>query len=126
MKRALTVWTLAGTMAIATIATPTSAQAQWGRGFGWSLGGLALGLFIGAALSRPAYGYGYGYGYGYPAYGYGPDYGYASYGYGAGPEGYASYGYGYPAYSYASYGYPGYGYGGGYYRPAYRSVYYGG
>ena len=109
--------TVAGTLAIATIATPTSAQAQWGRrGWGLGLGGLALGLFIGAALSRPAYAYGYG----YPAYsyGYGPAYGYASSGYGYGPEGYASYGYGYPAYSYASYGYPAYGYGGGYYRPA--------
>jgi len=110
MKRALTVWTLAGTMAIATIATPTSAHAQWRRGFGWGLGGLALGLFIGAALSRPAYAYGYG----YPAYSYG--YGYPGYGYPA--YSYASYGYGYPAY--------GYGYGGGYYRPAYRSAYYGG
>ena len=125
MKRVLTASVIAGTLAIATIATPTSAQAQWGRrGLGWGLGGLALGLFIGAALSRPAYAYGYG----YPAYsyGYGPAYGYASSGYGNGPEGYASYGYGYPAYSYASYGYPRYGYGGGYYRPAYRSVYYGG
>ena len=65
---------VAGTLVIATIATPTSAQAQWGRrGWGWGLGGLALGLFIGAALSRPAYAYGYG----YPAYsyGYGPAYG---------------------------------------------------
>jgi hypothetical protein len=125
MKRVLTASVVAGTLAIATIVTPTSAQAQWGRrGLGWGLGGLALGLFIGAALSRPAYAYGYG----YPAYsyGYGPAYGYASSGYGAGPEGYASYGYGYPAYSYASYGYPGYGYGGGYYRPVYRSAYYGG
>ena len=112
MKRVLTASVVAGTLAIATIATPTSAQAQWGRrGLGWGLGGLALGLFIGAALSRPAYAYGYG----YPAYsyGYGPAYGYGSSGYGYGPEGYASYGYGYPAYSYASYGYPGYGYGGG-------------
>src|SRR6266540_1927789 len=61
MKRALTALALAGTLAIATIATPTSAHAQWRRGWGWGLGGLALGLFIGAALSRPAYGYGGGY-----------------------------------------------------------------
>jgi hypothetical protein len=54
MQRALTVSVLAGTLAIATIATPTSAHAQWGRGWGWGLGGLALGLTIGAALSRPA------------------------------------------------------------------------
>jgi hypothetical protein len=113
MKRALTALALAGTLAIATIATPKSAHAQW-RGWGWGLGGLAAGLIIGAALSRPAYAYGYG----YPAYSYG--YGYPSYGYG----------YGYPSYSYASYGYGyptyGYGYGGGYYRPVYRSAYYGG
>jgi hypothetical protein len=116
MKRALTALALAGTLAIATIATPTSAHAQWRRGWGWGLGGLAAGLFIGAALSRP-----YAYGYGYPAYSYGygyPSYGYASYGYGYPSYGYASYGYGYPSY--------GYGYGGGYYRPAYRSAYYGG
>ena len=31
MKRALTASVVAGTLAIATIATPTSAQAQWGR-----------------------------------------------------------------------------------------------
>ena len=64
MKRALTASVVAGTLAIATIATPTSAQAQWGRrGWGWGLGGLALGLFIGAALSRPAYAYGYDLGF---------------------------------------------------------------
>ena len=121
MKRALTALTLAGTMAIATIATPTSAHAQWRRGWGWGLGGLALGLTVGAALSRPAYAYGYG----YPAYSYG--YGYPGYGYGYPGYSYASYGYGYPAYSYASYGYGypayGYGYGGGYYR---RPAVYGG
>jgi hypothetical protein len=53
MKRVLMASVIAGTFAIATIATPTSAQAQWGRGWGWGLGGLALGLTIGAALSRP-------------------------------------------------------------------------
>jgi hypothetical protein len=31
MKRALTALALAGTLAIATIATPTSAHAQWRR-----------------------------------------------------------------------------------------------
>src|SRR4029450_4933998 len=55
MKRALTAVALAGTVAIATIATPTSAHAQWRRGWGWGLGGLALGLIIGGARSRPAY-----------------------------------------------------------------------
>ena len=41
MKRALTALALAGTVAIATIATPTSAHAQWRRGWGWGVGGLA-------------------------------------------------------------------------------------
>src|SRR5262245_35131633 len=104
MKRPLTVLALAGTLAIATIATPTSAHAYW-RGWGWGLGGLALGLTI-AALARPAYAY-------YPAYSYG--YGYPAYGYGYG-------GYYRPYYRSAYY------YGG--YRPAfyggYRSYYYGG
>ena len=40
MKRALTALALAGTVAIATIATPTSAHAQWRRGWGWGVGWL--------------------------------------------------------------------------------------
>jgi hypothetical protein len=59
MKRPLTALVVAGTLATATMATPTSAHAYW-RGWGWGLGGLALGLTI-AALARPAYAY-------YPAY----------------------------------------------------------
>jgi hypothetical protein len=39
MKRVLTASVVAGTLAITTIVTPTSAQAQWGRGWGWGLGG---------------------------------------------------------------------------------------
>ena len=62
MRRSLTALVLAGTLATATMATPTSAHAYW-RGWGWGLGGLALGLTI-AALARPAYAY-------YPAYSYG-------------------------------------------------------
>jgi hypothetical protein len=108
MKRPLSALALAGILATATIATPTSAHAYW-RGWGWGLGGLALGLTI-AALARPAYAYYPAYSYGYPAYSYG--YGYPAYSY-------ASYGYGYPAYSY------GYGYG-GYYRAYYRPAFYGG
>jgi hypothetical protein len=96
MKRSLTAVVLAGTLAIASVTAPTQAHARWGwGGWGWGLGGLAAGLLIGAALSRPAYAYGYGYpayGYGYPAYGYG--YGYPAY----------SYGYAYPAYGYGYYG----------------------
>ena len=107
MKRTLTALVLAGTLATATAATPTPAHA-W-RGWGWGLGALAVGAFIGAALTRQAYAHGY-----YPAYSYG--YGYPAY----------SYGYAYPAYSY-SYGYPAYGYGYGYgYRPVYRPALYGG
>jgi hypothetical protein len=45
---------LAGTLATATMATPTSAHVYW-RGWGWGLGGLALGVTIGAALARPVY-----------------------------------------------------------------------
>ena len=52
MRRSLTALVLAGTLATATMATPTSAHAYW-RGWGWGLGGLALGLTI-AALARPA------------------------------------------------------------------------
>ena len=95
MKRSLTALVLAGTLAKATVATPTQADARWGLGgWGWGLGGLAVGLGIGAALASPGYGYGYpayGYGYGYPAYSYG--YAYPAY----------SYGYAYPAYRYGYY-----------------------
>ena len=55
MRRSLTALVLAGTLATATMATPTSAHAYW-RGWSWGLGGLALGLTI-AALARPAYAY---------------------------------------------------------------------
>ena len=57
MKRVLTASVVAGTLAIATIATPTSAQAQWGRrGLGWGLGGLALFLFFVEEISVLDYG----------------------------------------------------------------------
>ena len=81
------------------------------RGWGWGLGGFAIGALAGAAIARSTWGYPGYYGYGYPAYGYG--YGYPAYGYGYGYP--VAYGYGYgPAYSY---GYPAYY--GGYYRPYY-------
>ena len=105
MRKPLIALTAASTIVIATVATPTTADARWGW-WGPALGGLVVGALIGAALTRPYYAYPY-YGYGY-GYGYAPAY----------------YGYAYaPAYSYAPayYGYyaprPYYGY---YARPYYR------
>ena len=79
MKKLLTTLAAVGTIAVASVAAPTSASAQWRGGWrghhgGWGggavaagvLGGLALGAV--AANSYPYYG---GYGYG-PAYAYGP------------------------------------------------------
>src|SRR5262245_8007286 len=88
MKRSLTALVLAGSLAAATIATPTDAHARRLRGWGWGLGAFALGAFVGAALARPYYARSYYY---YPGY----------------------YGYAYPAYSYGYYGGP-YGYYGDY------------
>jgi hypothetical protein len=80
MKKLLTTLAAVGTIAVASVAAPTSASAQWRGGWhhhgGWGgggavaagvLGGLALGTI--AANSYPYYG-----GYGYPAgaYAYGP------------------------------------------------------
>ena len=98
MRKTLTALAAAGTIAIAAVATPTTADARWGW-WGPALGGLAVGAIIGSALPRPAYGY-YGY-YGYPAYSY--------YGYAPAYSGYAySPGYSYaprPYYSCGRYGY---------------------
>ena len=99
MKRSLTALVLAGSLATATIAMPTQADARRLRGWGWGLGGLAIGAIVGAALARPYYARPYYYAPGY--------YGYAYPGY--------SYGYGYPAYSYGN-AYPAYG---GYYPGPY-------
>ena len=92
MRKFLTASTAAGTLAVATIATPTTADARWGW-WGPALGSLAVGAIIGSALARPAYGY-YGY-YGYPSY---------SYGYAPAYYGYAPAYYGH-AYSPGYYGY---------------------
>jgi hypothetical protein len=71
MRKPLIALTAASTIAIATVATPTTADARWGW-WGPAIGGLVVGALIGAALTRPYYAYpyyGYGYGYGYaPAY----------------------------------------------------------
>ena len=86
MRKSLTALTAATTIAVAAVATSTTADARW-RGGWWgpAIGGFALGAVVGSAFARPYYGYGYGYpayGYGYPAY-YGdsprPNYGYYGY-----------------------------------------------
>lgn len=78
MTRTLTALAAAGTLAIASVAVPTSASAQWGHhhhGGGavaaGVLGGLAAGALVGSAIGAPYY---YG-GYPYGAYAYGPGYG---------------------------------------------------
>lgn len=82
MRKSLTALAAAATIAVAAIATPTTAEARRGW-WGPALGGLAVGAIIGSALARPYYGYGSGYGYGYPAYSY---YRPAYYGYGYAPR----------------------------------------
>jgi len=77
MNKSLPALAAAAVIAATTIALPTSADAQWRRGWGWGpfVGGLAAGAIIGGALARPYY-YPYGYPYGgYPSGGYYP-YGY--------------------------------------------------
>jgi hypothetical protein len=80
MRKLLTALVAATTIAVAGVATPTTADARW-RGWGGpALGGLVVGALIGSALARPYYGYpNYGYGYG-PYYGNGYPV-YYSYGY---------------------------------------------
>jgi len=94
MKRSLIALGLAGSLAIATIATPTDAHARWGRGrtWGWGFGAFALGAVVGAALARPYYARSYYYpayyGYAYPAYPYAGYYGVPYGGSWRGPAGY--------------------------------------
>ena len=84
MKKTLTAVAAAATIAVASVATPTTAEARWGW-WGPALGAFAVGAIVGGALARPYYYGGY-----YPAYSYYPSYGY----------GYPAYSYGYaPAYS---------------------------
>src|SRR5215831_6099410 len=68
MRKSLIAFVAACVM-VASVLAPTKAEARWGWGWGWGLGGLAAGLFIGAALASPYYGsypyYGSGY---YPYY----------------------------------------------------------
>jgi hypothetical protein len=86
MRKTLTAVAAAATIGIATLATPTTADARWGW-WGPALGAFAVGAIVGGALARPYYYGGY-----YPAYSYYP-------------AGY--YGYYAPAYSY-SYAVPAY------------------
>ena len=91
MRKTLTALAAATTIALATVATPSTADARWGW-WGPALGGFAVGAIIGGALASPYYS-----GY-YPAYSYYPAYGYPAYGYSYAP---AYYGYAYaprPAY----------------------------
>src|SRR5258706_12836855 len=93
MKKTLTALAAAGTIALATVATPTTADARWGW-WGPAIGAFAAGAIIGGALASPySYGYyggyypAYSYPYGYyPAYSYGPAY----YGYAPAPRPYLS------------------------------------
>jgi hypothetical protein len=91
MRKILTALAAAATIAVATVAAPSIADARWGW-WGPALGGFAAGAIIGGALASP-YSYGGYYGGYYPAYSPYPSYGYPAYGYPA-------YGYSYaPAYS---------------------------
>jgi hypothetical protein len=59
MRTTLTAVAAAATIAIAAVATPTTADARrgwWGPAI---IGGLAAGAIIGSAYARPYYGYGY-------------------------------------------------------------------
>jgi hypothetical protein len=65
MTRTLTALTAAATLAIATVATPSDADARWRRHrhgvpVGALVGGLAAGALIGSALAAPRY-YAYAY-----------------------------------------------------------------
>jgi hypothetical protein len=70
MKRTVTALVAVTTLAGAAVASSSPAQA-WHGGWGWGLGGFALGAAVGSALAAPYY-YPYGY-YGYYApYPYAP------------------------------------------------------
>lgn len=81
MTRTLTALTAAGAIAVAAIATPTTAEARRGGAIAAGIGGLALGAIVGGAFASP-YHYGggpYYYGGYAPApvyYGGGPYYAY--------------------------------------------------
>ncbi len=105
MRKTLIAVAAAATIAVATVATPTTADARRGW-WGPAIGAFAVGAIIGSAFARPYYYGGYDGGY-YPSYSYAPaySYGYPSYGYSYAP---AYNGYAYaprPYYSCWRYGY---------------------
>jgi hypothetical protein len=55
MRKALVTLALGATVAIGTVASPTTADARWRHGFPVApvVGGLAAGAIIGAALAAP-------------------------------------------------------------------------
>jgi hypothetical protein len=93
MRKALSVLAAAATITVASLATTTSADAQYRWRGGWRgpafWGGLTAGAIIGGALAAP-YGY-YGYPRSYAYYGGEPYYagGYGGYGYAAYGDSYA-------------------------------------
>jgi hypothetical protein len=104
MRKTLIAVAAAATVAVATVATPSTAEARRGW-WGPAIGAFAVGAIVGSAFARPYYG-GYFVGY-YPSYSSYPAYGYSypSYGYSYAP---AYYGYAYaprPYYSCWRYGY---------------------
>jgi hypothetical protein len=94
MKKTLTAVAAAATIAAASVATPTTAEARWGW-WGPALGAFAVGAIVGGALARPYYYGGYYGGY-YPAYSY-----YPTYGYSYAPAYYGGYAPAYSGYAYA-------------------------
>src|SRR5262245_58262690 len=59
MRKTVTALAAATALAIAAVATPTTADARGGW-WGPAIGGFAAGAIIGSALARPYYGYPYG------------------------------------------------------------------
>jgi hypothetical protein len=68
MRKILTALVAAASIGAAAMATSSTAEARWGRGWGWG-GPLIAGALIGGAIAARPYYYPYGYGY----YGYGPN-----------------------------------------------------
>jgi hypothetical protein len=100
MRKTLIAVAAAATVAVATVATPSTAEARRGW-WGPAIGAFAVGAIVGSAFARPYYGGYYPSYSSYPAYGYS----YPSYGYSYAP---AYYGYAYaprPYYSCWRYGY---------------------
>ena len=61
MRKAVTALAVAGTIAAATVANLSTADARRGWWGPAVIGGIAAGAIIGSAFARPNYGYGYGY-----------------------------------------------------------------